>query len=101
MKNITLVCAAGMSTSMLMSKMKESAKKQGLEVNIIAMSESSFKTYKGESDIVLLGPQVSFIYDEIKAECDPKGIKVEIIDMMDYGMMNGHKVLNDALKLID
>lgn len=101
MKNITLVCAAGMSTSMLMSKMKESAKKQGLEVNIIAMSESSFKTYKGESDIVLLGPQVSFLYDDIKAVCEPKGIKVAIIDMMDYGMMNGNKVLNDALKLID
>lgn len=101
MKNITLVCAAGMSTSMLMLKMKESAKQQGLEVNIIAMSEASFKAYNGKSDIILLGPQVSFLYDDMKVECEPKGIKVAIIDMMDYGMMNGSKVLNDALKLIN
>lgn len=32
MKHILLVCNAGMSTSMLVNKMKEEAKKQNLEV---------------------------------------------------------------------
>ena len=43
MKYITLVCAAGMSTSILMARMQESAKKQGIEAKIIAMSESKFE----------------------------------------------------------
>lgn len=34
MKNILLVCNAGMSTSMLVQKMQTAAKEQGLEVGI-------------------------------------------------------------------
>ena len=101
MKYITLVCAAGMSTSMLMAKMEESAKKQGIEVSIIAMSESSFASYTKPTDVLLLGPQVGYILDKMKAAYEPKGMKVAVVNMMDYGMMDGEKVLKDALALLD
>ena len=39
------------------------------------------------------------MYDELKAKYEPKGIKVGLIDSMDYGMMNGEKVLDFALNL--
>ncbi|MBK0348304.1 PTS sugar transporter subunit IIB [Aerococcaceae bacterium zg-ZJ1578] len=100
MVNITLICAAGMSTSMLMQKMKEAAKQKGVEVEITAMAESSYATYTGHTDILLIGPQMSFIEEKIRKQYEPQGIKVEVINMMDYGMMNGAKVLEDALKLI-
>ncbi len=101
MKYITLVCAAGMSTSMLMSKMKESANKQGIEVFVTAMSESSFASYKEPTDVLLLGPQVGYLLDKMKAAYEPKGIKVAVVNMMDYGMMNGEKVLKEALALLN
>lgn len=101
MKYITLVCAAGMSTSMLMAKMQESAKNQGIEAKIIAMSESKFEEYNEPTDVLLMGPQISYMEDEIKEQYEPKGIKVAVIDMMDYGSMNGEKVLKDALALLD
>ncbi|HEX9024911.1 MAG TPA: PTS sugar transporter subunit IIB, partial [Clostridium sp.] len=34
-----------------------------------------------------------------KKICGPKGIPVDVIPMVDYGMMNGAKVLDFALKL--
>jgi PTS system cellobiose-specific IIB component len=34
-----------------------------------------------------------------KKICEPKGIPVDVIPMVDYGMMNGQKVLDFALKL--
>lgn len=37
MKRITLICAAGMSTSLLVTKMEEVAKKNNLPVSIIAI----------------------------------------------------------------
>jgi len=37
--------------------------------------------------------------DDFKKEYEPKGIKVDVIDSVDYGMMNGEKVLNIALNL--
>ncbi|OOM77512.1 PTS sugar transporter subunit IIB [Clostridium sp. BL-8] len=101
MRYITLVCAAGMSTSILMARMQESAKKQGIEAKIIAMSESKFEEYEEPTEVLLLGPQIEYMADEIKEEYEPKGIKVAVIDMMDYGTLNGEKVLKDALALLD
>ena len=101
MKYITLVCAAGMSTSILMARMQESAAKQGIEAKIIAMSESKFEEYEEPTEVLLLGPQIEYMADEMKEQYEPKGIKVAVIDMMDYGTLNGEKVLKDALALLD
>ena len=101
MRYITLVCAAGMSTSLLMGKMQESAKKQGIEAKIIAMSEEKFEEYTEPTEVLLLGPQIAYLEDDLKEQYEPKGIKVAVIDMMDYGTMNGEKVLEDALAMLD
>jgi len=50
-------------------------------------------------NIALLGPQVGYTLGKAKKICDAKGIPVDVIPMVDYGMMNGEKVLEFALKL--
>lgn len=45
-----------------------------------------------KADVVLLGPQIKFALPEIKKLTDQAGNKIGVIDMMDYGMMNGKKV---------
>lgn len=98
MKRITLICAAGMSTSLLVAKMNTAAVKLGVDVDEIrAIPESKFKEYENDTDILLLGPQVSFLLKKFKETYEPKGIKVDVIDSIDYGMMNGEKVLKKAL----
>lgn len=99
MKYVTLLCAMGMSTSLLVNKMKEAAKKSGEEVTIVAMAKDAFDAYNGETDVLLIGPQIRHMYDELKEKYEPKGIKVGLINSMDYGMMNGQKVLDFALNL--
>lgn len=99
MKRITLVCAAGMSTSMLVSKMEKVAKAKGIEVVIRAVPENKFKQYENDTDVLLLGPQVGFLLNKCKTAYEPKGIRVAVIDSIDYGMMNGEKVLNKALSM--
>lgn len=94
-----MVCAAGMSTSMLVQKMQKAAVAQNIEVEIRATSESSFKQYVDKTDVLLIGPQVGYLEDDFKSKYEPKGIKVSVIDRVDYGMMNGEKVLSDALSL--
>ncbi|MEM0672857.1 MULTISPECIES: PTS sugar transporter subunit IIB [Dickeya] len=101
MIHITLVCAAGMSTSMLMAKMQQSAKSKNIDASIIAMPEEKFKNYNGQTEILLLGPQISYLEDDLREKYEPRGIKVSVIDMVDYGTMNGEKVLMDALSLLN
>ena len=42
----------------------------------------------------MLGPQVRYLEGNFKEKLD---IPVEVINMQDYGMMNGEKVLKEAL----
>ncbi|EPD3814497.1 PTS sugar transporter subunit IIB [Cronobacter dublinensis] len=101
MKNIVLCCAAGMSTSMLVQRMKDAAQKKGVEVDIKAVPVAEFKDIIGTADIVLLGPQVKYEQPKFQEIAAPLGKTVAVIDMMDYGMMKGDVVLDKALKLLE
>lgn len=98
---IILVCSAGMSTSMLVKKMRNSAEERGIEATINAVAESELKNNLDDLDAVLIGPQVRYLEKKIKAQVEPQGIAAAIIDQMAYGMMQGDKVLDQALNLIN
>ena len=99
MKNILLVCNAGMSTSFLVNKMNEAAKGMGVEVNIKALPVAECKNVIDTVDIVLLGPQVRFQKPQVDALVKGR-VPVEVIDMRLYGTMNGAAVLDRALELM-
>lgn len=100
MIRITLACAGGMSTSLLMNKMKDEADKRGIEIQIQAIGEKSISEHIDEFDVLLLGPQVRYMLSSVQKLVE--GIApVAVIDMRDYGTMNGPKVLDTALKLYE
>lgn len=99
MFKIRLFCNQGMSTSLLVNKMKEAAKKQGMEVDIAAYPASEMADKIQGIDCALLGPQVGYLKTKAAGICKPAGVPLDIIPMVDYGMCNGEKVLNFALKL--
>lgn len=95
MVKIMLACVAGMSTSLLVNKMQKAAADKGFEADIFAipMTEAEDYVASNKIDVLLLGPQVRFKYEEYKEKFEPLGVKVAVIPMTDYGMMNGAKVL--------
>ncbi|MCE0813335.1 PTS sugar transporter subunit IIB [Buttiauxella sp. S04-F03] len=100
MKKIFLCCAAGMSTSMLVERMKQSAASRNIEVEITAVPVSDFDQIITDADVILLGPQVKFQLQSISSAAAPHGVPVAAIDMMQYGSMQGDKVLDQALSLL-
>ena len=68
MKKIVLLCASGMSTSMLVKKMQAAAQAQNLDCSIAAYSASEAATKAADADVVLLGPQIRFSKDKIAAQ---------------------------------
>ncbi len=102
-KTIMLVCSAGMSTSLLVTKMQKAAEEQGIDAEIFAVATSDFEKNLEEKDldVVLLGPQVRFMKGQFEEKTAEKNIPLEVINMADYGMMNGANVLKQALTLIE
>lgn len=99
MIRIMLCCASGMSTSLLVEKMKKAALEQGIEAEIWAVGANEVKANANRTDIILLGPQVR--YAQRKIESEAPEVPVAHIDMKDYGMMNGQSVLKQALAILE
>lgn len=97
--NILLVCAAGMSTSLLVNRMNDAAKAKGIEIHIEAHPVGEVRKYRQDADVIMLGPQVRFELKNVTKLFPDK--PVEVIQMQDYGMMNGAKVLERALQLLN
>ncbi|WLS80912.1 PTS sugar transporter subunit IIB [Erwinia pyri] len=101
MYKIMLCCSAGMSTSLLVRKMAEAAAERGLEVEINAFGVVEFDEQFPRYQVVLLGPQIKYMLKSLSEKAATQGIPVQPVDMMDYGMQRGDKVLDYALSLIE
>lgn len=100
MKKILLVCSAGMSTSMLVKKMQDTANKEGKDYEVEALAFSEAETKVDEVDVILLGPQVRFQKAQVEKVANGK-VPVDVIDMQQYGMMDGEGVLKHAESLME
>lgn len=96
--NIMLACAAGMSTSILVAKMQESAKNQGKDYKIWAIDQSLIEDNLGNFDVLLLGPQVQHTLKKVKKLVGDQA-PVAVIKAVDYGRGNGEAVLKFAEEL--
>ena len=97
-KVIYLFCSAGMSTSLLVSKMKVQAEKYEVPVIIEAFPETLAAEKGVAADVILLGPLIAFILDEIQKVWPGK--PVEVIDSGLYGKLDGLGVLKAAVAAI-
>lgn len=93
MRKIILVCAGGMSSSLLAKRIEEAALREGYDVSVNAFSSSLVESVAADADIVLMGPQIRYEMDKITKMVS---CPVVAIDMMAYGMMDGKKVLEQV-----
>lgn len=87
---------------MLASKRQAVANSHNLPMEVEAFPDGKIGQIIEERhpDVILLGPQVKYRYQEIVDKFGSTGIPIQVIDQSDYGMMNGEKVLKSAIKLM-
>lgn len=93
--NILLLCSAGMSTSLLVQRMKEVAEDRNIEASVWSCGSQDSDHEIPKADVILVGPQLRFLLQKIEDKA--KGIPVRVIDMMTYGRMDGSHALEIAL----
>ncbi|NTW96424.1 MAG: PTS sugar transporter subunit IIB [Erysipelotrichaceae bacterium] len=101
MLKIALICQNGASTGLVVRKMREAALKNQLEIEISAFPDSQLPNIIEDKDLILMGPQLAFKKVSFKNLYPVYAFKIEVVNTMDFGMMNGEKILKDALALIE
>lgn len=96
---IRLFCNQGMSTSLLVEKMREAAKMDGEEADIAAFPIDELDIRIEGIDCALLGPQVSYRKAKSAKICEKYHVPMDVVPMADYGLCDGRKVLEFAKKL--
>ena len=94
---ILLVCAAGLSTSILMKKLEKYAEQNGIELDIDAVGIGEYQETCADYDVLLLGPQVSYQLNTVKqGSVMPTTENKE----QEYGIGNAANVLALAQSLL-
>jgi PTS system cellobiose-specific IIB component len=102
--HVLMVCAMGMSSSLIEAKTAEAAKKAGIDFELKAIDTAELGRWDWETnkmDVVLIAPQVRFKKKAIEEAAGPQGSLVLNIDTIAYGMIDGDAIFEqilDALK---
>jgi PTS system cellobiose-specific IIB component len=100
-KKIIILCSWGATSSQLAKKVQEAAEKRGMDVEAYAGGTGEFKQKAGQYDVALLEPQVRHLKKEVSKVADEHGIPMDMVDQRAFALMDGDKVLDQALKLLE
>lgn len=98
MINVLISCSGGFSSSLVISKFKEAAKKGNIEVNAWAINSGDYDDNVNKADIVLVAPQIRYMYPRFKEKADKLGIPCIMVSQEDYGRCNGQHILETVLE---
>lgn len=92
---VLLICYAGMSTSLLVSKLQKTVESKGLDYEFEAIGTLDFDDYYEENqvDFILMGPQARHMYTEINEKIEDTQIPMKVIDSKIYGRMDADAIL--------
>lgn len=94
--NIIVFCNAGLSSGLIVNKMRNVAKSDD---TINAYQSTKISEMASTADVVFLSPALRIQLPKLKAICDPLGIPCEAIDMKIYGFSDGAALYKRAEEL--
>lgn len=99
---IIIACTGGLSTSILVDRMKKEANSRNIGCEIEAINRCKIDEIISENntDLLLLSPQLMSEYEKVK-KAAPNNMKVEVLDMVKFGACDGHATLNFAIDIIE
>ena len=93
---VLLICAGGMSTSILMKKLEKYAAAHEIELEILARGMNDYDDVYSKFDVILLGPQVSYQKSTIESNTKKP---VAVIAPYDYAIGNAENIFKQVKKL--
>lgn len=95
---IMLACNAGMSTSLVVARMRDAAEKEGKDYTIWAVEQGEIQGELGNFDVLLLGPQIRHTLRRVQ-KLVGTAAALDVIEAAAYGRCDGAAVLKQAEEL--
>ncbi|MGO4691368.1 PTS sugar transporter subunit IIB [Glaciibacter sp. 2TAF33] len=94
---ILIVCGAGASSTFVAHRMRRTATERGLDLQISAGSESELPAGLAGLDVLLIGPHLAGLYDDLRDEAASIGVAVVLLPSTIFAARDGVEALGLAL----
>ena len=100
--NLLLICAAGITTGLLVRSMQKTIEEQDLPIHVFsAPSIIAQQVIKDDTvDAIMVGPHISHELTRLKDLLNHENIPYQLIDEDFYRLLDGEKVVGQALRLM-
>lgn len=100
MKKVLFVCSLGMSSAIAVNALKKEAEKNGIELEIKAVSTQEFEEeVKAGYDVAMVAPQIRHRFDYLKEYAESANVPCSLIQPQAYSPLGGAKLLKQVREL--
>ncbi len=96
--NVLLVCGSGASSGFMATNIRKAAIARNIDMSIKARSESEIENYIDEINVLMVGPHLAYILDEVETFIHDEDIKVILMKGEYYATLDGNKALDHLLE---
>lgn len=95
---VLMLCAAGMSSSLVCSSIENAAAERDIEITVDSTPSMTYKEMNlPEYDLILVAPQVRGQMPEVQAYVAEYELPVVQIGFQEYGLVKGEAILESIL----
>lgn len=99
--NVLLVCGSGASSGFMAANIRKAAAARGMNISVVARSESEIESYIDDIDVLMAGPHLAYIMDEVDEIADENAnVKVILMRKDYYSRLDGEAALDHMLEEI-
>jgi PTS system cellobiose-specific IIB component len=101
---VLIVCAIGMSSSLLEEKTIEAANAAGVEIEMMSCTTPDAARWDFKEnyvDVLLIAPQVRYKKKSLTQQAGQYGTVVDDIDAVTYGMVDGEKLFKQITDMLE
>lgn len=95
--NVLLVCGSGASSGFMAASMRQAVRERALAIEITARSESEIENYVDTIDVLMVGPHLEYILDEVEDYVGDHEVRVILMRPEYYSTLDGSKALEHLL----
>ncbi len=95
---VLLVCGSGASSGFIATSMRKAAAARGLDIEILARGESEIENYIDTVNVLMVGPHLSYILDDIDLYTQGYNVKAILMKKDYYSTLDGDKAIDHLLE---
>ena len=101
MLKVLFVCSQGMSSAIAVNALKKEASKNGVEMEVKAVSTQEFEDeVKAGYDVAMVAPQIRHRFEYLKEYADAANVPCALIQAQAYSPLGGPKLFKQVTELM-